>query len=223
MNNLYPKLFILLLLTITINSCKPDPALYPTRVVPIPGYKGDDAGTNTGTYYFKGTLDGQALNWQETTGVDGWVVGSAAATSNDQGNITGNLSALLSAAKTLQPSVAVEIGTFHVLADADKSVVFNSFVTTGSWAFGTENNAIDARYVTISYTDSEGNFYTSAKGAQTGTVNIVSVTPVPKEPGKEEGLKIKLTFSCTLYPEEGSGASLTLTNAETTLWFENGL
>lgn len=223
MNKLYPRLFILLIFTITINSCKPDPALYPTKVVPIPGYKGDEPGAVTGTYYFKGTLDGQVVNWQETAGVDGWVTGSAAATSNDEGDITGSLSALLSSAKTLQPQVGVEFGTFHALATDDKSVIFNTFVTAGNWAFGTENNAVDAKYVTVSYTDSDGNFYTSAKGAQTGTVNIASVTPVPAEPGRDAGLKIKLTFSCTLYPVEGSGAALTLTNAETTVWLENGL
>lgn len=223
MKNLYKAVTFLFLLT-TINGCKPDPDIYPTKIIPIPGYtKPDTSVAVKGDHYFKGTLNGQALNWQETDGFDGWVTGSAAALSNDQGEITGSLIALLSDSKEFKPQLGVEIGMFHALPNDDKSVVFNSFVKTGTWNFGTDHDAAGAKFVSITYVDSQGNLYSSAKGAQTGSVNIASITSVPAEIGREEGLKIKLTFSCTLYPIEGAGASLTLTNAEATVWLENGL
>jgi hypothetical protein len=223
MKNLYKAVTFLFLLT-AINSCKPDPDIYPTKIIPIPGYvKPDTSAASTGDYYLKGTLNGQALNWQETDGFDGWVTGSASATSNDQGEITGSLTALLTDSKQLKPQFGVEIGMFHALPNDDKSVVFKSFVKTGTWNFGTDHDAADAKFVSITYVDNQGNLYTSAKGAQTGSVNIASITSVPAEIGREEGLKIKLTFSCTLYPIDGTGTSLTLTNAEATVWLENGL
>ena len=52
---------------ITINGCKPDEAINPTKIFPYLAiqtryskYRG---------YPFKGTLNGQALNWQETNGL----------------------------------------------------------------------------------------------------------------------------------------------------------
>ncbi|HMG11123.1 MAG TPA: hypothetical protein VK609_21565 [Mucilaginibacter sp.] len=222
MKNLYKVVTFLFLLTAT-NGCKPDPDIYPTKIIPIPGYIKPESAESTGDYYFKGTLNGQALNWQETNGLDGWVTGSASATSNDQGEITGSLTALLTDSKELKPQLGVEIGMFHALPNDDKSAVFKAFVKTGSWNFGTDHDAVDAKFVSITYLDSQGNLYSSAKGAQTGSINIASITSVPAEIGREEGLKIKLTFSCTLYPIEGTGASLTLTNAEATVWLENGL
>ncbi|MDN5287521.1 MAG: hypothetical protein JWR38_3795 [Mucilaginibacter sp.] len=222
MNSPYYKIFIFLVLTIVINGCKPDPAVYPTKIVPIPGYTGKDPETNpvAGEYSLKGTLNGQALNWQVTDDSDGWVAGSVAATSNDEGGIVGSLTALISKSPVFQPQLGIEFGFIHTTFDS-KSAAFNSFIKTGLWNFRNEFPADDQKFVSITYTDKDGNLYSSSKGTQTSGVNIISTTSIPPQSGMEESLKIKLTFSCKLYPVEGTGNPLTLTNVEATVRLEN--
>jgi len=219
MRNLYYKIFAFLFLSAAISGCKLDGDVLPADAVLK---STDSVTTTTSEYYFKGTLNGQTVNWPVTGDINGWFTGSGSATSNNAGDITGSLSALITAAKAQNPAFEVEFGTFHVLPTDVKSTIFNAFIQPGSFAYGTDNNAIDAKFITISYTDSQGNFYTSATGTQTGsTANVVSVTPVPAGLGTNESLKIKLTFSCTLYPIIATGTSITLTNAEATVLLEN--
>ncbi|WP_183557219.1 hypothetical protein [Mucilaginibacter sp. SP1R1] len=47
MGNWYCKVFTFLFLVVVINGCKPDPPVYPTKTVPIPGYTAPDNGDNT--------------------------------------------------------------------------------------------------------------------------------------------------------------------------------
>jgi hypothetical protein len=219
MKDLYHKIFAFLFLIAVVSGCKLEGDVLPPGAVATGTNPGTDPITITGEYYFKGTLNGQNLTWQTTDGVKGWVIGSAAATSNNAGDITGSLSALISRAQTLNPQIGVEFGTYHVLPADDKKAIFNAFIKTGALTFGTDHNDIDAKFINISYTDNEGNFYTSATGAQTGSsANIISVTQVPATLGSGETLKIKLTFNCKLYSID---ASLTLTNAEATVSLEN--
>jgi hypothetical protein len=222
MRDLYLKIFAFLFLMAVVSSCKLEGDVLPPGATATGTNPGTDPTTITGEYYFKGTLNGQNLTWQTTDGVKGWVIGSAAATSNNAGDITGSLSALISQAQTLNPQIGVEFGTYHVLPTDDKKAIFNDFIKTGILAFGTDHNAIDAKFINISYTDSQGNFYTSATGAQTGsTANIISVTPMPATLGSGATLKIKLTFNCKLYSIDASTPALTLTNAEATVSLEN--
>jgi hypothetical protein len=221
MRDLYLKIFAFLFLIAVMSGCKLEGDVLPPGAVATGINPVTNPTTITGEYYFKGTLNGQNLTWQTTDGVKGWVIGSAAATSNNAGDITGSLSALISQAQTLNPQIGVEFGTYHVLPTDDKKTIFNTFIQIGALAFGTDHNAIGVKFINITYTDSQGNFYTSATGAQTGSsVNIISVTQVPATLGSGETLKIKLTFNCKLYSIDALPA-LTLTNAEATVSLEN--
>jgi hypothetical protein len=230
MKNLYYSIGAIFLFTIALSSCKLDYPVTPTEAntIPIKGYyPPDSTGTNPddpttpGEYYFTCSLDGTRLNWQTTDGFNGWVTGSAGATSNNQGDITGSLIATISDSKNFQPQIGIEIGNFHVLPDGDRADAFNSLVKPGEWNFGVENNAIDAKFITISYVDATGKMYTSALATQAGTVTIVSATPIPKELGFDDSIKIKLTFSCLLYPVDKTGPPLTLVAGEATVRLEN--
>jgi hypothetical protein len=179
----------------------------------------DSSGGGTTTppliyYYFKGTLNGQALNWDVTNGTTGWINGSASSLTNTNGQITGSLTALLSAAGSFEPQLGFEFETFNVLPVDDESVIFNNFIQVGAFSYATASGfAVGTKALIITYTDGQGNKYTSV-GAQTGSsLNIVSVTQIPATIGTNESLRINLTFSCTLYPVSGTGASLTITNA----------
>jgi hypothetical protein len=74
----------------------------------------------------------------------------------------------------------------------------------------------------IYYTDIAGKQYNTI-GAQTGSAaNVAAVTPVTGSVyNSDAGLKIKLTFNCTLYPTDGTGNSLKITNTEATVFLDD--
>lgn len=178
--------------------------------------------STTGGYYFKGTLNGQALNWQVTDNQTGWVTGGGSFLSNNQGEISGGLTASISQFGNFEPLIGIEFQTIDKKPNDDESTVFNSFVNTGQWNLSTTGAlTIGTKSIVIIYTDSNGKSYTSI-GTQTGNVaNVVSVNQIPAQLGTNEGLKIKLTFSCTLYPNDGTGPALQLANAEATVLLED--
>ncbi|MGN6637313.1 MAG: hypothetical protein ACTHJ8_00260, partial [Mucilaginibacter sp.] len=176
-------------------------------------------------YYIKGTLNGQVWNWQVPTDLSGYVVGSSAAVSNDQGTISGGLTALVSAASGLQPQFGIELKTFTKKEDEDAPAIFNAFVTTGSWTYAnTLDYTTGTKSVVVYYTDSNGKTYSSI-GSQSGSsMSIISAKPVPGSVyNSDSGLKVKLTFSCKLYPTDGTGNTLTITNTEATVFFDEQL
>jgi hypothetical protein len=188
---------------------------------------GNSWGNITAPYYFKGTLGGQSILWQvdpNSYNVD-YAVGSASSISNDKGNESGALIATISAGQTMQPEFGVEFRTFQVNTSQDIHAYFNTFVNTGAWAFATSTSDLssNAKTIVIDYTDAKGNQYWSV-GPQTGnSITVVSVTQIPAGLGVNESLKIKLTFSCKLYPVTGSGNAITLSNVEATLRLEDML
>ncbi len=213
-----------------ISACKLDKPVFPKSTTSTGTTDtGSGSGTGTGTttsgeYYFKGTIDGQSINWQVTDNVSGWVTGSNSGGSVDKGVYTGSLEALLSAADVSQPQLGIQFETFNIdYIQNDEPAYFNSFVNTGAWTYTASSNDIVAgkKSLEVNYADSKGNAYTSVGVQTSSTVTVLSVTPVPAELGINESLKIKLQFSCKLYPASGSGNALTVTNAEATVRLED--
>ncbi|MEP6614094.1 MAG: hypothetical protein ABJA76_19460 [Mucilaginibacter sp.] len=228
MKNLKPASFLILVILL-FSACKKDPVDYSAYNAEHGTHIGDGpigtGGTTdqTAVYYFKGTLGGKALSWiVNADESSGWVSGSALAGSRDMGvNIMG-LTALLSASENFKPQLGVEFRTVKYNFDEDKSAVFNSFITTGAWPFATSDDyVVDKKVLIIHYTDATGKVYSSI-GAQTAaSPNVSTITKVPPELGRNESLKVKLTFSCTLYPADGTGSPVTLTGAEALVRQEN--
>lgn len=179
--------------------------------------------TPTSEYYFKGNLNGKATDWEATTTGTGWAAGSRATLSNDAGDISGGITALLTDIPSQQPQFGIEFKTFNKGVDADVTTVFNSFVKTGTWAYASTNDyTIGTKSLVIYYTDSNGNQYSSI-GSQTGSgANVLSVTQVTGDAYNiDAGLRIKLTFNCTLYPVSGTGSAITIANGEATVFLDN--
>lgn len=191
------------------------------------GSGSNPSGNITAPYYFKGTLNGQSILWQADPDSynDDYSVGSASSLSLDKGNESGALTASISGPTLVRPEFAVEFRTFQVNTSQDIPAYFNTFVNTGAWTFATSNSDLssNAKTLVVDYTDAQGNQYSSL-GAQTGnSITVVSVTQIPASLGTNESLKIKLTFSCKLYPATSSGTTLTLSNAEATLLLKDML
>jgi hypothetical protein len=179
--------------------------------------------TITAAYYFKGTLNGHALTWQAALdGSPGYYTGSSSNTSLYQGINTGGLTALLSAATGLTPQLGVEFRTFRADLSQDVPAYFNSFVNIGAWVYAASSSfTAGTKAIAIYYTDATGKQYSSIGAQAASSANVLAVTPVPAQLGIHESLKIKLTFSCTLYPTDGTGSNLSLTSAEATVMLED--
>lgn len=222
MKNLKPAGFLILVILL-FSACKKDPVDYRaynaehgTHIGDGPG--GTDDGTTTNVYYFKGTIDGKAVNWTVTANeADGWNTGTGQNISGGTGDITGALSASIDATMGGNLSIGAEFRTMHYNDSDDKPAYLKSFITTGSWPFDTDNGfTVGTKTITIQYIDASGNEY-SSDGVQTGSANVTSVTVVPDDSGLPESLKIKLTFSCTLYPADVTASPIQVTNGEATL------
>src|SRR6185503_13046688 len=85
--------------------------------------------TNT-EYYVRGNLGQQSLNWQVPADGSGYAVGSGSAVSNDQGNITGGITALVSGTG-LRPQLGIEFKTISKPMDTDAATALSGFITTG--------------------------------------------------------------------------------------------
>jgi hypothetical protein len=215
------------------SACKLDTPVFPklrsTTAVDTTSTGTGTTGTGTGTsasseYYFKGTMGTQAFDWGVTDDANGWVVGSSANGSTDKGVITDGITALFSASKGYKPQFGIEFRTFQVNYDDDKSAYFNSFVKTGAWAYAADDSYIvNKKLIAFTYTDINGKGY-SSEGVQTGSsANVISVTQVPalSNVSLDESLKIKISFSCTLYPIDGSGDQIKISNAEAIVNLQN--
>ncbi len=215
---------LLILVILLFSACKKDAVDYSaynaehgTHIGEGPG--GTDGGTtNNNVYYFKGTIDGKTVNWTVTANeADGWNTGTGQNITGGTGNITGGLSASIDATMGGNLSIGAEFRTMSYNDSDDKPAYLKSFITAGSWPFDTDGGfTVGTKTITIQYIDASGNQY-SSDGVQTGSANVTSVTVVPGDSGLPESLKIKLTFSCTLYPDDVTGTPIQLTNGEATL------
>jgi hypothetical protein len=190
---------------ILLASCKKDKTVSPDS-------------TSSQQYYVKGTLNGNAFDWEVDN--KNWGLGFGMTVSTDQNNnqvaeLQGAISSYTS--KQAVPNLSVGFRTFQVgnLDQPAMTAYFNGFITTGNWDFATDDILADGiKKIVIYYNDTNGNSYSSA-GLQTGnTANITSVKQVPALLGKEASLDIKLTFSCTMYNLNGYGPNITLSNTQ---------
>jgi len=217
MKHSYHKIFIGLLLITTVSGCRLEP-----EVAPDSTNTTDPPVTITAEYYIKGSLNSKAIAWQVTDGFTGWNTGTLGATSLDQGNVTGSLTGYIGDAKIFKPQIGFEFRTYQFIFGNDKPTYFNNFIKTGTWQLATvQNTALNKQFIVVTYTDAADKAYTSI-GDQTGnSVTVISVTKIPAQIGTHEGLKIKLTAKCTLYPVAGTGTSITLKDVEATIWLED--
>ena len=180
----------------------------------------------TSLYYFIGTINGNAVNWEATTTADGWGVGSSAALINNGGEITGGITALFADFPAQQPQLGIEFKTFDKKSADDAATVLKSFVTTGSWTFSSNKSdyTVGDKSVVVYYTDSNGNQYNSI-GSQTGSsIDVISTVAVSADAyNSNSGLNIKLNLSCTLYPVSGTGDPVKITNGQTTVFLDDAL
>jgi hypothetical protein len=122
----------------------------------------NDSNTPNQTYYVKDTLNGQAWNWQVPAHQSTYVVGSSSSLSNNQGNISGGITALVSASTGFQPQLGIEFKTFNKGPNDDATTVFNNFVNIDSWVYSnTTNYTIGTKSIVVYYTDNTGKQYSS--------------------------------------------------------------
>ncbi len=177
-------------------------------------------------YYFKGSLNGTAFNWEETEETQ-WRVGTSSSSSVLYGEGIGSLTASIEKEQShpsleRKPSLGVTFQTFTIVESNVSPAVFNSFVNAGTWAYSaTAGGSPNTKNLVVEYMDEQGKSYNSI-GSQTGsTVNIIAVTPMAAIYGSKESLKIKMSLNCKLYAVDGNGAPLTMSNAEAVLYIEN--
>jgi hypothetical protein len=126
------KIILVLLLTASLfSACKKDS-----------NKKGSTSTSPTSAYYFKGSLNGTATDWEATTTGTGWTAGSSAATVNDQGDISGGITAELTYFPAQQQVFGIEFKTFDKGPNDDAATVFNSFVQAGTWAYASTTDYI---------------------------------------------------------------------------------
>jgi hypothetical protein len=191
------------------------------KTVPTDGPEKPQANS---AYYFKGTLNTTLLNWQVYVDDAEWGLGSTNSSSLYNGISIGGLSGEITAIPRFKPEISIEFKTFRVSYDEDKSAYFKNFVSVGPITYSVSAlYTVGTKDIAVRYTDSKGKVYTSI-GSQTGsTANIVEINHIPAEPGTPEYLRIKITFSCKLYPSDNTGSTLALTGAEAILRLENQL
>jgi len=175
-------------------------------------------------YYVQGTLNHQPLNWQIPADGSSYTIGSSGALSNNQGTITGGITALVSG-PGLHPQLGIEFKTISKPMGSDAATVLSNFLTTGSWTYASDlNYTAGTKSVVVYYTDNTGTQYSSI-GAENGVnMTVESVTPVSGSVyNVDPGFKVKLSFSCILYPVNGQGGVIAAENVEATVFVDQTL
>lgn len=225
---MYTRLTLIFLLATLMLSCQ-KPIVFPEGAGPggkgNPG-SGSESNTGNALFYFKGTLNGAPINWEVTDGRT-WSNGTTLRSElNNVGIITGSQGGTISTIRAdfeVYPQIEIEFRTMQVSTlDEHRYDYLKSFVTTGIWQFdANEDLKVGTKAIIIRYIDKNNKEYTSL-GAQNGhIITIDKVTATPAELGIPAGLDVKVSWSCTLYPYDGTGSPLTLTKAEALVHLED--
>jgi hypothetical protein len=221
---------IVLVAVLFLASCKNDPPDFndPKNYVNGTVGAGATGGGKTdpipGEYYVKGTLNGQAVNWVESYDANGYLTGDALDAIRDQGKVTAAISALFSGTGTHTQALNIQFETLNYSETDNKTTLFSSFLTTGAWPYATAPEHLAGKRVTVNYSlpGTGGSNSYSTRGDQSGnTFTVVSVTQVAAKAGADAYAKIKITFSCKLYPITGVGTPITFSNVEAVLNISN--
>lgn len=194
MKFLIKNIFILFVLLSVLSSCKKD----------------EDNPAPNADFYFTGTIDGQAISFlvpQTPTSINDYGSGPALGSSSDgvtfvyqQGfNIT-NIES--------QPEIQVGlIEVFNVEATIDNFLNMFSIKSYNYGKFAGTSDSVDGAFV--SYTDSNGTFWTSYNGSGEQTSSTFEVTEYIDNSDAASniftGKKIAtFRFNCTLYDNAGN-------------------
>lgn len=214
------------------SACKNDPPDFnnPANYISGTVTTGTSGGGKTdftpGEYYVKGTLNEKAVNWVESYDANGYLTGNALDAIRDQGKVTAAISALFSGTGNNVQALNIQFETLSYLETDNKTTLFTGFLTTGVWPYAVSNEHLAGKRVTVNYSlpGTGGSNTYSTRGDQTGnTFTVVSVTQVPAKSGSDAYAKIKVTFSCKLYPITGVGTPITFNNVEAVLNISNTL
>lgn len=174
------------------------------------------------TGYIKGTLDGSAFDWEVTNPFQKWTYNYAGTeVGNVQATYTGDLQGDFgSTDSTNQQMITISFHTLHADTTTQDSATiakyFYGFLTTGSWNYSTTNNyATNVKQVSVTYSDANGNTFSTDDAPQpqaNATFNVLSVTKLSPTLYQAEGAELSVAFSCTLYSADGSGKSVTFNN-----------
>jgi len=186
--------------------------------------KKDTNSSNT-EYYVQGTLNGQKWNWQVPADGTGYVVGSSSSLSNNQGVISGGVTTLVSGNGGYQPQLGVEFKTINKPMGSDAATVLSNFLTAGSWTYASDlAYTVGTKSVVVYYTDNNGKQYSSIGTQNQVSLNVLSVAPVTGSVyNANPGFKINLSFSCVLYPTDGTGGVLAAENVQATVFLDQTL
>lgn len=165
----------------------------------------------------------------ESATADGFLTGSSTDPQTDNGIVTTGISGLLSGMGTNTQAFSIQFETLNYATTANKTSVFAAFFTTGAWVYNASPERLAGKRVSVNYSvadpvTNKSKSYSSRSGDQTGnTFTVNTITQIAAKPGEDASAKIKMTFSCKLYPLDGVGAALTFTNVEAVLNIANTL
>lgn len=188
---------------------------------------GDDAQVN-GTYYLKGMLGSQQVDWelQGSGSNSGWAASDITLTSPDLNGLpTGSVGGILTSINP-NASITIQFGTVHYAENADKKAYFNSFFSSnavGSWNYITSFLNPQVNGVSISYNINDDAYSTAGGSQANSTFKIISIERRNANAVVDANVKIKVQFTCTLYDAKNKLAPITLTVTDAVIRITNGL
>lgn len=209
-----------------LTSCSKDAVDYTSYYASHGGGSSSGGGTSDDTnhgVYFKGTVNGTAVDLEVTNQLSSaYAEGSTSGVNTEIDPYLGDMSAFLSGIDdNHKQGFGAFFGTYNTPASAE-SAYFNSFITTGPWAYDPDDTQKpNSKQIWLYYNDTSGAEY-NTRGDQTGsTLNIISVTHTAPTTDTKQGVIVKLTFNCKMYPFSGVGDPIVITNGEATLFLED--
>ncbi len=176
-------------------------------------------------FYAKGKLNGADFSWQVTGNKDDFTAGVINYGSFSEGIYTCAVSGTISKLKfpsRYPSSIEIEFRTLRVNYEDDKLAYFKSFITKGQWQYASVDKLIEGtKNIKIKIENNEGKKYASTLGVQTGsTFTVVNVDTLPETLVRKPTLKVKVSLNCKLYPVDGQGNPISLTEAEAVILIE---
>ncbi|PKP04218.1 MAG: hypothetical protein CVU11_05590 [Bacteroidetes bacterium HGW-Bacteroidetes-6] len=112
--------------------------------------------------------------------------------------------------------VSFELVNLFDTLSLNKDSLFHAVMSSASLPFYTPGLVLDSTYhtgVKINWRSSDGQWWTSANGAQSGNITI-DTTRNTTILGSLSSHQVYVSFDCTLYKMDGSSGSLGVTNAK---------